>query len=341
MIRLVTYLHPQAFFTSKPIQEISFAKYSLPYYNQVRHTLAKSLQDYPALSLRKAQVADYLRVHTHNYLRKLALKALGKPLDKSSLSLPELSFECRGLEHALPSYLYGLGGMLEAIDQMKRGLIDRAYCFSMVGHHAHSNWGHGYCLLNPLAATTRYAQLQGFEKILIIDWDIHHGDGTQEIFSNDRNVYCISIHSAVDIYMAKASDLKAGTTDTAKIVGHCNIPIITESFPVEVLQEEGITGKFYYGHESIHAYQEALENVPWQPNLIAIFSGYDSHKDDCGARTTNWTNDDFCKLTKITLNFAKKYGCPVLSSHGGGYKLSVTVSAAMAHIETLATYRGG
>ncbi|MFQ3612529.1 MAG: histone deacetylase, partial [Cyanobacteriota bacterium] len=184
------------------------------------------------------------------------------------------------------------------------------------------------------------AQLQGFEKILIIDWDIHHGDGTQEIFSYDSNVYCISIHSALDIYMAKTSDLKAGTTDTAKALGHCNIPVITESFPVEVLQEEGITGKFYYGHESIPAYQEALENVPWKPNLIAIFSGYDSHKDDCGARTTGWTNDDFCTLTKITLDFAKKYGCPVISSHGGGYQLSVTISAAMAHIETLATYLG-
>ncbi|MEN9222119.1 MAG: hypothetical protein Q6M04_06745, partial [Thermostichus sp. BF3_bins_97] len=105
MMWLATYLHPQAFFTSKPIQEISFAKYSLPYYNQVRHTLAKSLQYYPSLSLRKAQFADYLRVHTHQYIRKLTLKALGRPLDESSLSLPELSFECQGLEHALPGYL--------------------------------------------------------------------------------------------------------------------------------------------------------------------------------------------------------------------------------------------
>ena len=338
MMRLVTYLHPQAFCTSKPIEEISFSNYSLPYYNQVRHNLEKSLQDYPVLSLRKAQVADYLRVHSHEYLRKLALKALDKPLDKISLSLPELSIECQGLEYSLLGYLYGLGGMLEAIDQMKQRLVERAYCFSMVGHHAHTNWGHGYCLLNPLAAATRYAHLQGFEKVLIIDWDIHHGDGTQEIFSNDANVYCISIHSAVDLYMAKSSDLKVGTTDAAKAVGHCNIPVISQSFPVEVLQEEGITGNFYYGYGIMNVFQEALENIPWKPNLVAIFSGYDSHKDDCGQDITGWTNDDFCKLTEITLDFAKKYKCPVLSSHGGGYKLPVTVSAAIAHIRTLATY---
>lgn len=338
MMQLATYLHPQSFYTSKPIEEISFSKYSLPYYKKVQDTLAKSLQNYPSLSVRKAQVSDYLRVHTQPYLRKISLKSTHKPLDERSLSLPELSGECQGLEHAIPGYLYGLGGMLEAIDQMKQGSIERAYCFSMVGHHAHSNWGHGYCLLNPLAATARYAQLQGFAKILIIDWDIHHGDGTQEIFSNDPNIYCISIHSAVDLYMAKASDLKAGTTDRAKAVGHCNIPIITANFPVKILQAEGITGEFYYGHESIHVFQKSLENLPWQPNLITIFSGYDSHKDDCGAGTTDWTNDDFCDLTKISLNLAKKYGCPVLSTHGGGYKLPVTVSAAMAHIETLATY---
>ena len=90
-MRLVTSLHSQAFCTSKPLQEISFSKYSFPYYNQVRYSLKKSLQDYPVLPLRKATISDYLRVHTHEYLRKLALKALGKPLDKISLSLPELS----------------------------------------------------------------------------------------------------------------------------------------------------------------------------------------------------------------------------------------------------------
>ncbi|CAD5931619.1 putative protein SYNPCC7002_A1628 [Planktothrix tepida] len=340
MNRLFTYLYPQAFFTSKPIQEIAFETFSLPYYNQVRHTLAQSLRDYPVLSLRKAQVVDYLRVHTHHYLRKLALKARDQPLDEISLSLPELSIECRGLEYAIPGYLYGLGGMLEAIDQMKRGIVERAYCFSMVGHHAHPDWGHGYCLLNPLAAATRYAQLQGFAKILIIDWDIHHGDGTQAIFSHDPSVYCISIHNAVDLYMAKASDLKVGTTDAAQVVGHCNIPIIPASFPIEVLQEEGITGTFYYGYESLNKFQKALEKMPWQPNLIAIFSGYDSHQEDCGASTTGWTNDDFCKLTQITLDFANKHECPVLSCHGGGYNLPVTVSATLSHLKTLATYVG-
>lgn len=333
-----TYLHPQTFCTSKPIQSISFMGHSFPYYNQVRQVLAQALAEYPALPLRKAQRRNYLNVHTAEYLRKLALNALEKPLDEVSAALPELSIECEGLEYGLPGYLYGLGGMMEAIDQMKKGNLKRAYCFSMVGHHAYSNWGHGYCLLNPLAAAARYAQMQGFEKILMIDWDIHHGDGTQSIFSDDPSIYCISIHSAVDLYMAKASDLKAGTTTAAEAVGHCNIPILNTSFPVEVLEELGLTGKFYDGHESIDIFQQSLDCLPWQPDLITIFSGYDSHRDDCGKCTTGWTNADFCKLTEIVLDAAKRYRCPVLSSHGGGYRLPVTVAAAVVHVKTLATY---
>jgi acetoin utilization deacetylase AcuC-like enzyme len=337
-MKFATYLHPQTFFTSKSIEEISFTGYSLPHYNQIREKLNRALGNYPSLPLRKAQLKDYLRVHTNEYLKKLILQALDRPLDPTSQALPNISIECEGLAYALPGYLYGLGGMMEAIDRMKKGELQRAYCFSMVGHHAHTNWGHGYCLLNPLAAAVRYAQTQGFAKVLIIDWDIHHGDGTQEIFSHDRTVYCISIHAAVDIYMAKASDLKAGTTTTAAAVGHLNIPILPKSFPLKLLAEEGITGEFYQGDESLRVFQSSLDNLPWEPSLIAIFSGYDSHLDDCGKATTRWENRDFCQLTEMVLKLSEKYHCPILSSHGGGYNIPVTVAAALAHIITLAEY---
>jgi acetoin utilization deacetylase AcuC-like enzyme len=104
------------------------------------------------------------------------------------------------------------------------------------------------------------------------------------------------------------------------------------------LESEGITGRFYCGHQSISTFEEALENLPWQPDLVAIFSGYDSHRDDCGKGITDWTNADFCKLTEIVLDFAKRCRCQVLSTHGGGYRLPVTVAAATAHVRTLATY---
>ena len=123
-MRFATYLHPQTFSTSKLIPEIYFTGYSFTYYNQVRHTLKNYLKNYPALPLRKARISDYLRVHSREYLQKIILQAFDRPLDEISSSLPQLSIECQGLEYCLPGYLYGLGGMMEAIESNKKTSIE-------------------------------------------------------------------------------------------------------------------------------------------------------------------------------------------------------------------------
>jgi acetoin utilization deacetylase AcuC-like enzyme len=335
MTKFATYLHPHTCYTSKPSHLLKFVGYSFPHYSQIRQELEKALIDYSSLNIRKADLSEYLRVHTPEYLNQLILMAENQPLDKK----PKLSIECTNLEYCLPGYSYSLGGMIEAIDQMKKGILERAYCFSLVGHHAYRDWGHGYCLLNPLAAAAKYAQTQGFKHILIVDWDIHHGDGTQSIFSNDTNIYCISIHSAADLYIAKASGLKLGTTTVGEEVGHCNIPILHEMYEDDLFEELKLKGKFYRANESLSIFQSALEKLPWTPDLIMIFSGYDSHRDDCGKGVTNWTNLEFRQLTAMVLELSKKASCPVLSSHGGGYKLLITVSAAVNHVEVLANYK--
>ena len=189
--------------------------------------------------------------------------------------------------------------MLEALDHMKSGLMDRAYCFSLGGHHAYADWGHGYCLLNPQAAAVRYAQERGFTRVLIVDWDLHHGDGTQSIFAHDASVYCLSIHSAADLYMATQRVMKDGTTTAAEAAGHCNIPLLSEIYTDEMAAQLGLSGMWYRASESLKtAFQTALDSLPWTPDLICLFSGYDSHRDDCGAGITDWTNDDFCWLTR-------------------------------------------
>jgi acetoin utilization deacetylase AcuC-like enzyme len=332
MTKFATYLHPHTTFTSKPSNEISFVGHSYPHFSQVRQELEKVLLNYPALPVREASYGDYLSVHMGEYLHKLVLMASGQPVEER----PKLSVECTGLEYCLPGYLYGLGGMLEAVDHMKRGVVERAYCFSLGGHHAYADRGHGYCILNPLAATARYAQRQGFAKILMVDWDIHHGDGTQSIFANDPSVYCISIHSAADLYMALACGLKYGTTTIGQELGHCNIPLLDREFPDDLFERMNLGGRFYRANESLSAFQAALELIPWQPDLILVFSGYDSHKDDCGKGITDWTNQDFQLLTRYVLHVAQKAACPVLSAHGGGYNLPVTISAAASHVQVLA-----
>ncbi len=334
MSHFAVYLHPETCLTSKPIEQIRFLGYSLPHFARVREELAQRLADYPQLPLRQADFAEFQRVHKPDYLSALQRMAADEPV----IERPRLSVECTGFEYCLPGYQYGLGGMLAAIDQMKSGVLDRAYCFSLGGHHAYADWGHGYCLLNLQATAVRYAQEQGFARVLIVDWDIHHGDGTQSIFARDASVYCLSIHSLADLYMATQRVMKDGTTTAAKAVGHCNIPLLSEIYTDEMAEELGLSSKWYRAAESLTASQTALDNLPWSPDLICIFSGYDSHHDDCGAGITNWTNDDFRWLTQRVLSLAKRSNCPVLSAHGGGYQLPVTVAAAVEHVRVLASH---
>jgi acetoin utilization deacetylase AcuC-like enzyme len=334
--RFATYLYLHTCYTSKPADQIQFVGHSLPHFSQVRQELEKVLNDYPRLPLRKAEYDAYLRVHSEEYFNKLMRLASGGPVEEA----PRLSIECTGYEYCLPGYLYGLGGILEAIDHMRAGELERAYCFSLGGHHAYADWGHGYCLLNPVAAGARYAQDKGFDRVLIVDWDLHHGDGTQAIFAYDPNVHCISIHSALDLYMASMRVLKYGTTTVGEEVGHRNIPLLNEFYEDDVFEQmESLSGRFYRAPDSLVAFESVLGQIPWIPDLIFIFSGYDSHKDEGGKGITNWGNPEYRQLTRRVLNLAKETSCPVVSVHGGGYKLPVTVAAAASHVEVLATYQ--
>lgn len=328
-LRFLTALHPELFKASKQVSQDDFFGYSYFHFNKIREKLDKTLSHFNRIPLRKADYMDYSMVHTKDYLEKLLQRANGKEVTLDSRQ----GIDCKGLEYLIPGYQYYLGMLMEAIDRMKAGMLDRAYFFGMGGHHAHPNWGHGYCLLNSTAAAAKYALSNGFSKILIIDWDIHHGDGTQEIFSKDDNVYCISIHSAIDLYMNKAVGVIHGTTTYGEKSGNCNIPLLDQFFEDNFFEEMELPGKFYRANESISIFEEKISDLPWKPDLIFIFSGYDSHKNDCGAGITNWGNEDFKKLTRMVCNLSEKISAPIISCHGGGYTLDVAYEAALAHIE--------
>ena len=332
MSRFAVYLHPETCRLSRPLEQVSFVGHSYPHYSAVRLSLERVLTGYRTLPVRLAAYEDYFRVHSKEYLGKLSALAAGDQLDAP----PRLGAECAGYEYCLPGYLAGLGGMMEAIDRMKVGDVATAYCFSLGGHHAYSDWGHGYCLLNPQAAAARYAQEQGFSRILIVDWDIHHGDGTQSIFADDSTVYCVSVHSALDLYMGALRVLRAGTTIAGRDAGHRNIPLLDERFDEDVWSRAEMPGSFFRASESLSSIASALESAPWSPDLIMIFSGYDSHQEDCGKGITNWTNADYRRMTEQVLLLARHAGSPVLSVHGGGYNMPITISAAVSHVKTLA-----
>lgn len=333
--RFATYLHPETTRLSKPAEQIAFVGQSWPHFAQIRQQLHERMAGYAALPLRIAPLEQFGSVHSAEYLAALQQMASDTP----PMAPPRLSIECSGMWHCLPAYQASLGGMLAAVEQLADGALERAYCFSMGGHHAYNNWGHGYCLLNPMAAAIRYAQAQGLARVLVLDWDLHHGDGTQAIFANDPTVHCISIHSAADLYMASACGLYAGTTSAAASLGHRNIPVLNPVFDSSFFRQMGLPGEFYRAAEVPGALQRALDEQPWRPDLIAIFSGYDAHRDDCGRQITGWDEGDFALLTRMALDHAARMGCGVLSVHGGGYTPPVTVASALRHVEELASYR--
>ena len=331
MERILTYLHPETFTTSKSRDEIEFIGQSLPYYDRVREMTANALAAYPSLPLVKADLSDFERVHTREYLAKLLAMARGETV----LDPPKRSAECTGLEYALPGYCYSLGGMMDAVRRMREGQLDRVYCFGLPGHHSYPDWGHGYCLLNPQATAARYAQEIGFSRPLIIDWDFHHGDGTQAIFDGDSSVHCISIHSAIDLYMSMVRVHEEGTTTAAAAAGHQNIPILSTLYSREFWTECGLPGEYYRRDDAIKRFQRSLADVPWQPDIVFIFSGYDAHAEDCGADTHGWTEDDFRTLTRLVCRFADELHAPIVSVHGGGYVPDVAVRSAVAHVGEL------
>ena len=186
-----------------------------------------------------------------------------------------------------------------------------------------------------MAAAVRYAQEQGFQRVLILDWDIHHGDGTQAIFANDQNVHQISIHSGIDFYMMKASKLAEGNVEGGRAVGHRNIPVIHKVFDDAFAQEVGFRSGLWRSDDCLARLELTLADLPFAPQIIFIMAGADGHIEDCGRDVTNWDYEDFKRLTRLTLAAAARANCPVLSVQGGGYNLPVTVATTVAHVNEL------
>lgn len=327
---VATYFHPETCMTKKPVNQIEFIGQSLPYYDQVRNEIRKGLK-FNELPLRSVDIKEFYSVHSKDYIDTIV--ALSNEEETGEL---EISAECYNLHYAVPGYEYGLGGIYSIIDLMKRGVLDRAYSFSLGSHHAFPGRGHGYCLLNTMAAGVRYAQSVGFKNVLIVDWDIHHGDGTQTIFENDESVYCIDIHSAVDLYMSMVKSIKLGTTTYGESVGYCNIPVMDANYPDDFFYKDlELTGNIYRADNVISQFEIELNRLPFSPDIIFIFDGHDSHVLDCGKDITNFDYNDFRTLTKLVKNTADKYNIPILSIPGGGYDLDVTAQSALVHVDEL------
>jgi acetoin utilization deacetylase AcuC-like enzyme len=217
--------------------------------------------------------------------------------------------------------LHAAGGVLNAVDAVIAGRARNGFCaVRPPGHHANARRGMGFCIFNNIAIAARYAQRRhGIARVLIVDWDVHHGNGTQDIFYSDPSVLFFSTHQW-PLYpgTGRADETGEGAGEGTTL----NFP-----FPA------GAGRKDILG-----AVERVLAPTAdrFRPELVLISAGFDSRIGDLLGRFT-LTDEDFADLTKAVMALADRHaGGRVVSVLEGGYTLSGLASAAAAHVAALA-----
>jgi len=188
------------------------------------------------------------------------------------------------------------------------------------GHHAKVEKAKGFCFFNNVAICARYAQqIYNMKNVLIIDWDVHPGDGTTSIFYDDPSVFVVSIHQ--DGIFSKAV---GSTTQTGEGEGEGSI------FNIPVKERGDINDYLrLFEPELIKAAQMC------QPDLIFISCGFDAHYSD-PVGNMNLDEKSFQRFTKFVKEIANQYcGGKIISLLEGGYNTKTLKNSVLAHVETL------
>ncbi|HEX3746414.1 MAG TPA: histone deacetylase [Bryobacteraceae bacterium] len=265
------------------------------------------------LESRSATEDELLLCHTPAYLR-----AARHDIESGyrHLSTGDTDIDGRSWEAAV----HAAGAALNAVDAVMTGRAGNAFCVVRPpGHHANAGRGMGFCVFNNVALAARYAQRQhGAERVLIVDWDVHHGNGTQDIFYADPSVFFFSTHQW-PLYpgTGRADETGEGAGTGATM----NFPFPAGSGRAEILGAVE------------NSLMPAAER--FRPDLVLISAGFDSRIGDLLGNFT-LTDQDFSDLTLRVMELAARHaGGRVVSLLEGGYSLPGLASAAAAHVETL------
>jgi acetoin utilization deacetylase AcuC-like enzyme len=262
---------------------------------------------------RLATDEEILRCHSPDYLR-IVNEDVTEGLHR--LSTGDTPISPRSLEIAR----LAAGGLLATVDEVLAGRVRNAFAVVRPpGHHATPKKGMGFCLFNNVAIAARHAQKKhGVGRVLIADWDVHHGNGTQDIFYEDGTVLFFDTHQH-PLYPGTGAASETGKGDGTGLTINCPFP--------------AGSGR----REIVGAFRERL--VPaaeaFRPDLVLVSAGFDSRIDDpLGGFTL--TDDDFAELTGIVKEIAATHcGGRLISTLEGGYSLTGLASAAASHVRAL------
>lgn len=253
------------------------------------------------------------KVHSPEYIEraKSSCEQGAGYLDSSDNPISPKSYE---------SALMAAGGVLSAIDAVMEGKVTNAFCaVRPPGHHAIKDRAMGFCMFNNVAIGVKYIQQKyNLPKVLIVDWDVHHGNGTQAMFYDDPNVLYFSTHQ-YPFYPGTGSEAEKGSGKGTNL--NINVPLPAGS------------GDAVY----LSVFEDILKPAAFSfsPDFVIISAGFDAHKDDLlgGMKVTE---EGFEQLTQIVKDIADKC-CEgrLVSVLEGGYNLDGLAASVEAHIRVL------
>ena len=209
-----------------------------------------------------------------------------------------------------------VGSIITAIDGVQNKEFKNAFCaVRPPGHHAEKDKAMGFCIYNNVAVGANYLiEKYKYKKIAIIDFDVHHGNGTQDIFYDNEKVLYVSTHQ-YPYYPGSGSHKENG-----KFNNVLNIPL-----------EAGTTSEVY-----LNAYENVLTKIKqFKPEFLLFSAGFDAHIDDPLAQMRLCT-EDFYKITKRTLEYSKSFcNGRVVSILEGGYDLRALQNSTQRHVDAL------